>query len=959
MKGALGLLGLVFFGLATVVMAANPGDVVINEVYCNSPDTYDGSDFIELYNTTPDSIDLTGWVITSIEYDQICGEHHHQLPPGSGIPGYGYFIIAKDVADGDGFVDRFGRRALLEKYGVEMYDPSQYYEVDDPGVRNTIVQNPDSYDDQIRLYPGSGDYGAICGTGRYEVIFLYDSPYRTRLIDAMEYRSTACTYDFCSGVNGENDAYPRYPNVGISLGRDESSTDTNNSAADFYEIAPTPFAQNRLNQPPDIWSLRYSPCFPRANQNITISCYVVDRDGSLASVKCFYTKEFPPDYSPAPYDSVVMTPANPGDSLYTVTLPAQVDQTHLRFYVRATDNMGASTTFPGDAPQGAYCCFVGIVPISSIQWVESGGDTSYVRGQARNITGIVTAGRGVYKDNLFVVQDASGPWSGIYVYDPSMSLPAETGDSVTIAGKVIEYYGLTELMVIGGCYEEHSSGHTPPAPVVIPTGYLSSGSPYAESYEGVLVKVNNVSVTNENLGYGEWEINDGSGACIVDDEAYYFYRPRNGDVLESITGVAYYSYGAYKIEPRGDDDIVGPPVIYFLKYTPHAPRSIDTITLSCIVKGVHPITSVKLYYSTNGGASFDSTLMSGVDSIYTAQIGPYSNGTVVDYYVQVWDSEGLTGRKPASGTYAFRVGMNTIYEVQYVPAGGDSSSFAGRPVNVAGIVTAGRGEYSNYYFYIQNSYGSGSPAFKGIKVYDRTGTVVVSRGDSVTVSGSVLEYYGETEIAMFFPEAITIHSSRNPVPPPYSVSPTAVSTEEAWEGVLVSVSGVEVVDPDAGFGEWIVGTIGNPSDTCRVGDYGAYTYVPTLGEDLGYINGICNYAYGLRMLQPRDDNDICAASEAGIDAGKEDRLVMFVRPNPTLEGVTVKFALPEAGNVNLKIYNVQGALVRTVSGRFDAGTHSVAWDGKNQYGERVTSGVYFVRLETASGRALAKIVVAR
>lgn len=954
---------LLVLGLSGGAWSANPGDVVINEVYCNTADTYDGSEFIELYNTTPDSIDLTGWVITSIEYDQICGEHHHELPAGSGIPGHGYFVIVRDVADGDGFVDRFGMRSLLEKYGVEMYDPSMYYEVDDPYVRNTIVQNPDNYDDQIRLYPGTSDYGAICGTGRYEVIFLYDSPSRTRLIDAMEYRSTACTYDYCSGVNGENDAYPRYPSVGISLGRDESSTDTDNSAADFYEIAPSPFAQNRLNQPPNVWSLRYSPCVPKQGETIRISCYVVDRDGSVTSVKCFYTVELPPDYSPAPYDSVLMSPANPGDSLYVCNLPSQIDQTHLRFYVRAIDNMGAARIYPGDAPQGAYCCFVGIAPISSIQWVEMGDDSSYVQGQARNITGIVTAGRGVYKPwvgNLFVVQDGTGPWSGIYVYDPTMSLPAETGDSVTISGKVIEYYGLTELMVIAGCYEEHSSGHALPAPIDIPTSYLSAGSPYAESYEGVLVRVNNVTVTNDSLGYGEWEINDGSGACIVDDEAYYFYKPRDGDVLESITGVVYYSYGAYKLEPRGDEDIVGPPVIYSLRYQPHAPGATDLIRFSCVVKGVHPITTVKLYYSTDGGASFDSTLMAGTDSIYTAQIGPYANGTEVDYYVQVWDDTGLTGRKPASGTYDLRVGMNTIYEVQYVPAGGDSSSLAGKPVNVAGIVTAGTGEYSNNYFYIQNSYGSGSPAFKGIKVYDRTGTVMVSRGDSVTVSGDVLEYYGETEIAMFFPEAITIHSRGNQVPPPYAVSPTAVNTEEQWEGVLVRLSNVEVIDPNAGFGEWIVGTIGNPADSCRVGDYGSYTYVPSLGEDFGYIIGICNYAYGTRMLQPRDDNDICAASEAGNQTDRQDRLVMFVRPNPTLEGVTVKFALPEEATVSLRIYDVRGALVKVVSsGRIESGTHSITWDGRNQYGERVASGVYFVRLETSFGTALTKIVVSR
>jgi len=182
------------------------------------------------------------------------------------------------------------------------------------------------------------------------------------------------------------------------------------------------------------------------------------------------------------------------------------------------------------------------------------------------------------------------------------------------------------------------------------------------------------------------------------------------------------------------------------------------IDVSCTVIGDNPILSVKLFYSTNGGATFDSTAMTTSDTVYTAQIGPFADNTVVDYYVEVWDNAGYSGRKPPAGTYDFRVGMNTIYEVQYVTGGGDSSTFAGEPVNVSGIVTAATGEYSDFYFYIQNSYsGPDTPAFDGIKVYDRTGTVSVQRGDSVTVSGDVWEYYNETELAMFFPEAMTIH----------------------------------------------------------------------------------------------------------------------------------------------------------------------------------------------------------
>ena len=251
------------------------------------------------------------------------------------------------------------------------------------------------------------------------------------------------------------------------------------------------------------------------------------------------------------------------------------------------------------------------------------------------------------------------------------------------------------------------------------------------------------------------------------------------------------------------------------------------------------------------------------------------------YKRQAWDSAGFVARKPSSGSYAFYVGMKTIYDVQYVPAGQDSSLLAGKPVNVAGIVTAPPGVYSDYFFFIENSYDGGSPQFRGVKVYDRTGTVSVSLGDSVTVSGRVVEYYNETEIYMHFPEAITVHSSSNPVPQPYSVPTASIDTSEAWEGVLVIANGATVADPNAGFGEWLI-TNGGAADTCRVGDRATYTYQPHLGDNVN-VAGIVMYSYKKYRLEPRGDDDICEPGEAGAgDVGKPVRLALSVSPNPVV-----------------------------------------------------------------------------
>ena len=945
--------------LSGVAMAAAAGDVVINEVYVNSPLAFDAPEYIELYNTTASAINLSGWVISGTEYDGLCGEHHHQIPTGITIAAHGYIVITRDALSNDevgnpGYTATFGAAPDLE-----MYDSGQYYEVDDASVPNTICTNADAYDDQIRLIPGTSDYSKSCSGSynRYEVLYLYDSAARTNLIDAMEYIDPAyCTADQCAGVNvSDNDAYSGIPGEGLSLGRDPSSTDTNNSSADFHVEVATPRAQNSLNTPPNMWTLRYMPCAPSASDSVEISIYATDPDG-IATVYCYYS------LNGGAFSNKQMFAAL-GDSLYKCKIPPQADGSQMKFYAKATDAYAAPATavYPDDAPTGAYSYAVGMTLIYDVQYVSIPYDSSTFVDKAVNVTGTVTVGRGVYNNNTFVVQDGSGPWNGIWVYDPTAAVPAEEGDSVIISGKVSEYFNRTELYMFVGCYDEISEGNAVPAPVVTSTASLAlTANKDAEQYEGVLIRVENVTVTNDSLGYGEWQLNDGSGACTVGDLGYYFYTPNTGDVLDAVQGILDYSYLDYKIEPRWSEDIIGPPMIFDLVYSPHAPTASSQITFTATVKGSHAITSVKLFYSTNGGASFDSTGMTSPDSVYTAVLGPYAAGTTVEYYVRATDSQPMSSRKPAVGTYDLYVGMLTIYDVQHVVAPADSSPYAGKPVNIAGVVTAATGEYSNNFFFIENHYGAGTPAFKGIKVYDRTGTVSVARGDSVTVSGDVMEYYGETEIGMFFPEAITIHAHNVKVPPAYSTTTASIPAGEQWEGVLVAANNSTVANPDAGYGEWLI-TNGAAADTCRVGDAAPYAYVPAL-NDAVHVTGIVMYAYSIYTLQPRDDDDICEPGDAGVDTGTAlpARLELGVRPNPMIAGAEIRFALPVTGNCDLKVYNVKGELVSTlVSGKTEAGEHTIGWNGTNARGNRVTSGIYFLRLETQAGSVATKVVVSR
>jgi hypothetical protein len=80
------------------------------------------------------------------------------------------------------------------------------------------------------------------------------------------------------------------------------------------------------------------------------------------------------------------------------------------------------------------------------------------------------------------------------------------------------------------------------------------------------------------------------------------------------------------------------------------------------------------------------------------------------------------------------------------------------------------------------------------------------------------------------------------------------------------------------------------------------------------------------------------------------------QPNPFAGSTRIAFAVPRPGHVTLAVYDVSGRVVRTVtSGRREAGRHHAQWDGRTAEGNRVTAGVYFLRL-TADGQSLTRKV---
>lgn len=68
-------------------------------------------------------------------------------------------------------------------------------------------------------------------------------------------------------------------------------------------------------------------------------------------------------------------------------------------------------------------------------------------------------------------------------------------------------------------------------------------------------------------------------------------------------------------------------------------------------------------------------------------------------------------------------------------------------------------------------------------------------------------------------------------------------------------------------------------------------------------------------------------------------------PNPFNPTTNFTLSLPEASDYAIRIFNVAGQLVRSFDGHLEAGEHTITWEGNNNQGAKVASGVYFYKAE--------------
>jgi hypothetical protein len=106
----------------------------------------------------------------------------------------------------------------------------------------------------------------------------------------------------------------------------------------------------------------------------------------------------------------------------------------------------------------------------------------------------------------------------------------------------------------------------------------------------------------------------------------------------------------------------------------------------------------------------------------------------------------------------------------------------------------------------------------------------------------------------------------------------------------------------------------------------------------------------------------CGATDVGNDpASHGETLTLSVRPNPFTRSASIRLTLPERSPVGLRIVDVAGRTVRTLldDSEQTAGNHGYEWDGRDDNGRAVASGIYFCHMETKSDRRIQRLSIVK
>jgi hypothetical protein len=275
-------------------LAANAG-VVINEILYHAPNDMEDLEYIELYNSSDQAVDLSGWQFTK--------DFRHKFPPNSKIEAKGFLVICRNQ-------DRF-----KESYGFT--------------AGGSFEQPLSNGGERVELANVSGEK-----------------------VDSVNYKDSL---PWPAGADGHSASLERIsPFASGDLPQNWAASPLSD---DGLKAAGTPGKQNAnfsANLPPIVTNVRFTPADPAPDQSVTVEADIKDTDG-VGGVSLRYRlagSGFEKEEASAPMARI-------SENRFSGMIPGQKANQLIRFRIQAADQKGARRLFPAEhEPRPALSCYV-------------------------------------------------------------------------------------------------------------------------------------------------------------------------------------------------------------------------------------------------------------------------------------------------------------------------------------------------------------------------------------------------------------------------------------------------------------------------------------------------------------------------------------------------------------------------------------------------------------------------
>lgn len=767
------------------------------------------------------------------------------------------------------------------------------------------------------------------------------------------------------GVAFENADMIRNPDVLAPSDNYVADQWTSNPVNLASEGSPGAHTVNGSSGNPQIDMIMLDPANPLAEDTVHVRAEVTDEQGSVTSVILNWGTVADQ------LDNEIVMQADTGNTYITQSpIPAIEMGTWAYFTITASDDVPQFNT----SLMQSYW----LPPMLEISDIQGMADTSPYVGVE-----VVTSGTviGSYM-GLFAIMDSTGPWHGLWVQSEQVF---SEGDSLVIRGVPVESgvvgFDGTTMLTQTTIIEEMIGGIS-----IIPDT-ITTEMAGSEDFEGMLVTIEDGTCTDVGLDNGtRWELTDGIGTVFVGSLNTTF-EPTLGSIYR-VTGVTVEQGGNAILEPRSDEEIVWTNDLSSPQLANVIPTDANHITV-IFSESVSETSAIDADNYLNDGTAV-------TESVWDATFPERVTLTVADL------SEGahelvVNGVEDEHGNAIASLSFEYTFVVSNEPDGYYDSA--------AGLVGQALRQVLHDIIDDHNtiSYDAAWDAYYTTdlkpngKIWDiysdtpgRTPPYEYTPGEDQGGSG-VGEGYGYTRehtwpkswfggtVSPMYTDLFALYPCDARVNGMRGNDPYGEVNNPTWTSMNGSTKGPNSYP---GFD----GTVFEPIDAYKGDLARTYFYMSSryYTEDVGWpgsgaVDGSTLSLWTQTMMLEWSVDDPVSQKEiarnnaifaiqgnrnpfidhpelinaffniTGLDEQKEQPTasrLFSAYPNPFNPSTRIRYDLEYGSEVTLTVYDVTGRSISTlVDTKYPTGSYSVKWNGTDNIGNQVSTGVYFARLQ--------------